>query len=337
MPKRRQIRGIWAKEESMRSIRVASAVFGAAFAIAGAVSAWAQAPYPSKPIRVVTSAAGSNNDWGARLAGEAVGPTLGQRFIVDNRGGFAAEVVAKAPPDGYTLLFYGPAAWTQHLFRDIDFDPVRDLAPITMAMSSPIVLVVHPSVPVRSVKELIALAKAKPGQLNYASGTPGATPYLAGELFKYMAGVNIVRIAYKGTGPSMLGLLGGEVELMFPGAGSVWTHVEQGRLRALGVASAAPSPLTPGLRPIAETVPGYESTSHIAFFAPAGTPKPIIDRLNAEIVKAVNREDIKQLLFKGGVEPVGSTAKWLGDYVAMDVDRIRKMLAAMNVDSKKAY
>lgn len=297
----------------------------------------AQDKYPSKVIRIFTAAAGSNNDWGARLVGDAIYPALGQRVLVENRGGLAAEVVAKAPPDGYTLLFYGPAAWTQQLFRKIDFDPQRDLAPITLAMSSPIVLVVHPSLPVKSVRDLISFAKARPGELNYASGTPGATPYLAGELFKHMAGVNIVRIAYKGTGPSVLGLLGGEVELMFPGAGSVWPHIENRKLRALGVASLKPSPLTPGLRPIAETVPGYESTSNIAFFAPAGTPKPIIERLNREIVRALQSEQLTKTLFKGGVEVVASSEKELADYVDMDLARIKKMLKAAHVDTKKAY
>jgi tripartite-type tricarboxylate transporter receptor subunit TctC len=187
---------------------------------------------------------------------------------------------------------------------------------------------------VKSVKELIALAKARPGQLNYASGTVGATPFLAGELFKYMAKVDIVRVAYKGTGPSMIGVMSGESQLMFPGAGSVWSHVEGGRLRALGVASTKPSPLTPGLQPIALTVPGYESTSNIAFFAPAKTPQPIIDRLHSEIVKAIHKPDVKEILLKGGVEPLGSTPKELGDYVEMDINRITKMLKATGFKSK---
>jgi tripartite-type tricarboxylate transporter receptor subunit TctC len=292
------------------------------------------APYPSKVIRIVTAAAGSNNDWGARLVGDAIGPSLGQRVIVENRGGLAVDVVAKSPPDGYTILFYGPAAWTQHLFRETTVDPLRDLAPITMAMISPIVLVVHPSLPVKSVKELIALAKARPGELNYASGTVGATPFLAGELFKYMARVDIVRVAYKGTGPSMIGVMSGEAQLMFPGAGSVWSHVEAGRLRALGVASTTPSRLTPGLQPIGLTVPGYESTSNIAFFAPAKTPQPIIDRLHQEIVKAIHKPEVKEIMFKGGVEPLGGTPKELGDYVEMDIGRITKMLKATGFKSK---
>ncbi|MGZ8263955.1 MAG: Bug family tripartite tricarboxylate transporter substrate binding protein [Burkholderiales bacterium] len=305
-------------------------IIGAALLALGAAHAHAQAqaPFPSKVVRIVTSAPGSNNDWGARLVGDAISSSLGQRVIVDNRGGLAVDVVAKSPPDGYTILFYGPAAWTQHLFRETSVDPLRDLAPITMAMISPIILVVHPSLPVKSVKDLIALARSRPGELNYASGTVGATPFLAGELFKYMAKVNIVRIAYKGTGPSMIGVMSGEAQVMFPGAGSAWSHVEQGRLRALGVASAKPSPLTPGLQPIGLTVPGYESTSNIAFFAPAKTPQAIVDRLHQEIVKAVHRPSVKEVLIKGGVEPLGTTPRELGDYVAMDLARITKMLAA---------
>jgi len=296
----------------------------------------AQDVYPSKVIRIVTAAPGSNNDWGARLVADGVSASLGQRAIVDNRGGLATEVVWRAPPDGYTILFYGSAAWTQQLFRDIPFDPLRDLAPISLGMSSPIVLVVHPSLPVKSVKELIVLAKARPGQLNYASGTIGATPYIAGEMLKYLAGVNIVRVAYKGTGPSMLGLLGGEVELMFPGAGSVWPHVTQRRLRALGVASSNPSVLTPGLEPIGHTVPGYEVTSNIAFFAPAKTPPAIIDRLHQEITRALLTPQAKDLMFKAGVEPVASTPKALGDYVRMDLDRVTRMLKATNENFKTA-
>jgi tripartite-type tricarboxylate transporter receptor subunit TctC len=305
-------------------------------ALAGSAAlAQAPQPYPAKVIRIVTAAPGSNNDWGARLVGEAISPALGQRVIVENRGGLAVDVVAKSAPDGYTLLFYGPAAWTQHLFRETSVDPIRDLAPITMAMVSPIVLVVHPSLPVKSVKELIALARSRPGDLNYASGTLGATPFLAGELFKYMANVNIVRIAYKGTGPSMIGVMSGEAHLMFPGAGSVWSHIEGGRLRALGVASAKPSPLTPGLQPIALTVPGYEATSNIAFFAPAKTAQAIIDRLHQEIVKAIHRPDMKEMLLRGGVEPLGSTPKELSDYVELDLNRITKMLAATGFKGKQ--
>ena len=296
-----------------------------------AAGASAQDSYPSKVVRIVTSAPGSNNDWGARLLGDEISPSLGHRVIVENRGGLAAEVVAKAAPDGYTVLFYGPAAWTLQLFRGVGFDPVKDLAPVTLAMSSPIVLVVHPSLPVKSVKELIALARARPGALNYASGTIGATPFIAGELFKYMAGVNIVRVPYSGTGPSVIGLISGEVEVMFPGAGSVWHFVEQKRLRALGVASSKPSALTPGLQPIALTVPGYESTSNIAFFVPARTPAAIINRLNRELLLVLAKPDVREKLLKGGVEAVGSTPEELGAYVKSDIARIEKLIKSAGI------
>jgi len=295
-------------------------------AILGAAGAGAQDAYPSRIVRIVTAAPGSNNDWGARLLGDEISPSLGHRVIVENRGGLAAEVVAKAQPDGYTVLFYGPAAWTLQLFRGVGYDPVRDLAPVTLAMSSPIVLVVHPSLPVKSVKELIALARARPGDLNYASGTIGATPFIAGELFKYMAKVKIERVPYSGTGPSVIGLLGGEVEIMFPGAGSVWHFVQQNRLRALGVASAKPSALTPGLQPVALAVPGYEATSNIAFFVPAKTPAAIVSRLHRELVLALGKADVKERLLKGGVEAVGSSPEELGAYVKADIAKIEILM-----------
>ena len=186
----------------MDSWRFAAAALAVGAMMLGAAAAPAQDGYPAKVVRIVTSAPGSNNDWGARLVADEISPTMGHRVIVENRGGLAAEVVAKSAPDGYTVLFYGPAAWTLQLFRRVGFDPVRDLAPVSLAMTSPIVLVVHPSVPAKSVKELVALARSRPGDMNYASGTVGATPFIAGELFKYMAKVNIVRVAYSGTGPS---------------------------------------------------------------------------------------------------------------------------------------
>jgi tripartite-type tricarboxylate transporter receptor subunit TctC len=310
----------------MRSLRLIAELMPVAIMVLCAAAGRAQDHYPSRIVRIVTAAPGSNNDWGARLLGDEISPSLGHRVIVENRGGLAAEVVAKAQPDGYTVLFYGPAAWTLQLFRGVGYDPVRDLAPVTLAMSSPIVLVVHPSLPVKSVKELIALARARPGDLNYASGTIGATPFIAGELFKYMAKVKIERVPYSGTGPSVIGLLGGEVEIMFPGAGSVWHFVQQNRLRALGVASAKPSALTPGLQPVALAVPGYEATSNIAFFVPAKTPAAIVNRLHRELVLALGKADVKERLLKGGVEAVGSSPEELGAYVKADIAKIEILM-----------
>lgn len=319
----------------MRLSRVLAGMLAAGTAVLGAGAHSQESSYPSKVIRIVTAAPGSNNDWGARLLADEISPSLGQRLIVENRGGLAAEAVAKSSPDGYTVLFYGPAAWTQQLFRPTGYDPVRDLAPVTLAMTSPIVLVVHPSLPVRSVKELIALARARPGDLNYASGTIGATPFIAGELFKHMARVEIVRVPYSGTGPSMIGLLSGEVELMFPGAGSVWHFVQQNRLRALGVASTRPSPLTPGLQPIALTVPGYEAISMIAFFVPARTPAPIVTRLNRELVTALGRTDVRERLLKGGVEAVGSSPEELGAYVKADIAKIEVLVKSAGLGASE--
>ena len=318
----------------MRSLRLVAELLSVAIMVLCAAAGRAQDHYPSKIVRIVTAAPGSNNDWGARLLGDEISPSLGHRVIVENRGGLAAEVVAKAQPDGYTVLFYGPAAWTLQLFRGVGYDPVRDLAPVTLAMSSPIVLVVHPSLPVKSVQELIALARARPGDLNYASGTIGATPFIAGELFKYMAKVKIERVPYSGTGPSVIGLLGGEVEIMFPGAGSVWHFVQQNRLRALGVASAKPFALTPGLQPVALTVPGYEATSNIAFFVPAKTPAAIVNRLHRELVLALGKADVKERLLKGGVEAVGSSPEELGAYVKADIAKIEALIRSAGIKTQ---
>ena len=201
----------------MHLTRLARWTSALGFIFLGASMTFAQ-NYPNKVVRIVTAAPGSNNDWGARIIAQELNRNLGQSVIVENRGGVAVEFTAKAPPDGYTLMFYGNTVWLLPFLRDnVPYDPVRDLAPITLAVTSPIIIVVHPSMPVKSVKELIALAKARPGQLNYAAGTIGASPHLATELFKAMTGTDILRVPYKGTGPSVIALVGGEVHLMFSG------------------------------------------------------------------------------------------------------------------------
>ncbi|MGZ5116864.1 MAG: Bug family tripartite tricarboxylate transporter substrate binding protein [Burkholderiales bacterium] len=206
--------------------------------VLGCGAAMAQEQYPSKVIRLVTAASGGNADVLGRFIQSGLTASLGQQVIVDNRGSIAPAVVAKAPPDGYTILVSGSSLWLLPLLKPGVPWEVRDFAPITLATSSPSVLVVHPSVPVKTVRQLIALAKARPGELNYAAGTLGATPHLAGELFKHMAGINIVRVGYKGTGPGVIALMSGEVHLMFPGAPAAMPYVKQGRLRALAVCSA---------------------------------------------------------------------------------------------------
>ncbi|HEV8520097.1 MAG TPA: tripartite tricarboxylate transporter substrate binding protein [Burkholderiales bacterium] len=268
--------------------------------------------YPSKPIRMLTAEAGGGADFVARVIARELSANLGEQVVVDNRGGaggiIAGEIVARAAPDGYTLLFYGPAIWLLPFLRNhVPYDPVRDFSPITMAVTTPNILVVHPSLPVSSVGELIALAKARPGQINDAGANTGSSVHLAAELFKAMAGVKIVRVPFKGVGPALNALIAGQVQIMFPSAGAVAPHVKSGRLRALAVTSAQPTALAPGLPTVAASgVPGYESIAMFGIFAPARLPAALSNRLHQEIVRALLRPEVKSRLFESGVEPVGS-------------------------------
>ena len=289
----------------MRQWRRLAGVFLSGMCVAGAALAQT---WPAKPIRIVTVAPGSANDIVARLIAQELRPALGQTVVVDNRGTIAAEIVARAPADGYTLLLYGSAVWLSPFIRsNTPYDPVKDFAPITLVASSPNVLVVHPSLPVKSARELIALARSRPGDLNYAAGSLGAAPHLAAELFKSMAKLNIVRVAYKGTGGSLIGLLSGEVEMMFPTAGSVTPHIKSGKLRALAVTSLQPTALAPGLPVLAAALPGYESVSLNGMFAPAKTPDPIIRQLNQEIVRIMTRAEVKEKLVAAGTDAMATT------------------------------
>ena len=285
-------------------------------------------PYPAKPIRIVTTEPGSGSDIVLRSIAQSLSASLGQQVIIDNRGIVAGEIVAKAPADGYTLLAYGSALWIAPLLRDsVPYDPLQDFAPVTVTVITPNVLVVHPSLPVKTVKELIALARARPGQLNYASSSTGATPHLTAELFKAMAGIDIVRIPFRGTGPALVALLGGQVQLMFPNAGAATPHVQSGRLRALAVTTSAPSALAPGLPTVAAAgLPGYESESPLAMFAPARTPATIIQRLNQEMARALNEPGARTRLFNSGMEAVGSTPEQLTATVRLDIAKWGKLI-----------
>jgi tripartite-type tricarboxylate transporter receptor subunit TctC len=295
---------------------------------------WAQAAstgagqaYPSRPVRIVTSEPGGGNDIVARIVADGLSNSLPQRAIVDNRGIVAVEIAAKAAPDGHTLVVYGATIWLMQYLRDkVAWDPLKDLAPVTLAVTLPNILVVHPALPVKSVKELITLAKAKPGGLNYAAGTIGVSPHLAAELFKVMAGVNIVMIPYKGGGPALNGLIGGEAQLMFPNVGAVMAHIRSGRVRALAVSTAKPSPLVPGLPTIASTVPGYEHAAAICVFAPARTPPAIIDVLSREMARTLTRAEVKERLFNLGAEVVASSPPELAAYMRADMARMGKVI-----------
>lgn len=288
--------------------------------------------YPNKPIRLVTAEAGGGNDFSARLIVQGLAGSLGQPMVIDNRGGaggaIAADIVAKAQPDGYTLLLYANNIWIIPLLRNnAPYDVVRDFSPITWAAGSPNIVVVHPSLPVKSIEELIAHARARPGELNYGSGGSGSSTHLAMELFKSMAGVNIVRVPFKGNAPAMNALFGGEVQLMFVTAGTVTPHLKSGRLRALAVTSAQPSALAPGLPTVASSgLPGYESNQIYGVFAPSRTPAAIVRRLNDEIVRVLGRADVREKFLAGGVEPVGSTPQQLAATIKSEIARMRKVI-----------
>ena len=285
-------------------------------------------PYPNKPVRIVTTEPGSGNDLVARLIVPWLSASLGQPVVVDNRGILAGEIVAKATPDAYTLLSYGSPLWLAPFMRErVPYDPVKDFAPITLAASSPNVLIVHPSLPVNSVRELIAAARARPGELNYSSSSTGATPHLAAELFKAMAGVNIVRVPYKGSGAALTALIGGQVHVMFPNAGAVTPYLKSGRLRALAVTTNEPSALVPGLPTLAASgLPGYESVSPFGIFAPAGTPPALVHRLNQEIVGALRKPEVIERLFNTGTESVASSPEQLAATIKSEMAKWGKVI-----------
>jgi len=288
--------------------------------------------FQNKPVRIVTSESGGGNDLAARLVAQGLTAGLGRQVVVENRGGaggsIAAELVAKAAPDGHTLLFYGSAIWLMPYLRDdLPYDPVRDFAPVTLAVQSPNILIVHPSLPVRTVRDLISVAKTRPGALNYGSGQTGSSTHLAAELFKTMAGVDITRIVYKGGGLVINDLISGELQLMFITAGSVARHLKSGKIRAIAITSARPSSLLPDLPTIAATgVPGYEAVSMLGLFVPAKTPPPLVNRLNQEIVRVLARPEIKERFFNTGVETVGSTPGEFAATIKSEMTRMGKVI-----------
>jgi tripartite-type tricarboxylate transporter receptor subunit TctC len=308
--------------------KVAAGVAGAALTvlIAGAAHAQEQA-YPNRYIRILTSEAGSTNDIVGRVIARQLGSVLGQQVVVENRGGPAADVAARAAPDGYSILLYGSSVWVLPYFRRMSYDPLRDLTPVSSAYSQAIILLVHPSLPVKSVKDLIALAKARPGELNYSAGTTAATPHLAMELFKYQSKLNFLRVNYRGTQPAVNALMAGEVQVMFTGAGSVMPMVKAGRLRAIAVTTAERSPLTPGLPTVAESgLPGYEFTSVVGIFAPAKTPPAIVDLLSREISAILKRPEVAEPMFEAGIAALGSSSEDFGVRVRADIERWRKVI-----------
>ncbi len=285
--------------------------------------------YPTKPIRFVI---GPAPDVLARLVGQKLTDAWGQQVIVDRRpaagGIIAGETVAKAPPDGYTwLLSTGAYPTLMGLYPKLPFDFVRDLAPVSLLATIPFLLVVHPSVPVKSVQELVKLARAKPGQLNYASSGNGTTAHLAGEMFKNMAGVNIVHVPYKGTVEGVTDLIGGQVHMMFAIMQLGFPYVKAGKLRALAVSGAKRSQSAPDFPTIAESgVPGYEFTSWNGVHVTAGTSKAIVGRIHAELMKVVALPDVRERMFNLGMEIAGSTPEELAALVKSDIAKWGKVI-----------
>jgi tripartite-type tricarboxylate transporter receptor subunit TctC len=289
--------------------------------------------YPSRVVRILTTEPGTSTDVAARLIAQGLTGSLGQPVIVENRGIMAVETVAKAPPDGHSLVLYTSPLWLTPFMRDnASWDPVRDFAPITLVLNSPYVLVAHASLPVNTLGELIALAKARPGELNYGSSSAGSANHLAAELFKAMAGVNIVRVPYKGAGPALSAMLAGQVQVMFAGPGAVAPHVKTGRLKALAVTTAQPSALAPGLPTVAASgLPGYEASSLAGMFAPAKTPALVVTRLNQEIVRIIRRADVKERLFDFGTEGIGNSPEEFAATIKSEMAAMGKLIKDVGI------
>lgn len=293
--------------------------------------------YPSRPVRVVVAfPAGGATDTIARLVGQRLSESWRQPVLVDNRAGatgaVGSEHVAKSPGDGYTLLMgtasthsVAPAVNPKLPYR------LSDFAPVSLVATFPNMLVVHPSVPARTVSELIALLKANPGKLNFGSSGIASSVHLGGELFKMMTGTDMVHVPYKGSAPALNDLLAGQIQLMFDNMTTVWPHAQSGRLRALGVAGLERSPAAPDVPAIAETLPGFEANSWVGFFTPAGTPPDIVRAIAAETRKAVSVPEVSQKLRELGAQPVGGTPEEFAAFVRRDTERWRKVAAAANV------
>ena len=311
-----------------RALQIKTAIAGVL--LAGSTCAAHAQSYPTKPLKFVTSEVGGGSDFVARLIASGLASGLGQPIVVDNRAGgvIPGEVVTRAPADGYTLLVYGGAFWLAPLLQDkMPYDVVRDFTPIILLATSPNILVVNPSMPVRSVSELIALAKRKPGELNYSAAGIASSGNLAAELFNAMAAVNIVRINYKGTGQAVNDLIGGQVHLSFPNPTSASPHIKSGRLRAIAVTGAQPSTIFPELPTIAASgVPGYEAGSSFGMFGPAKLTAPLVLLLNQETGKVLSTADIKERFLGVGVETMGGTPDYFAAKMKSEMTRMGKVI-----------
>lgn len=307
-------------------------LFGCLLVLGAPGAALAQA-YPAKPIRVVVPyAPGGATDLTARLVGQKMQAALKQNVIVDNRPGaggvIGADVVAKAPPDGYTVLIGVPAEMAiLPQLQKVPYNVARDFTPVSLAAVTPLILVVHPSLPVKSVKELVAFVRARPGQLSYASAGTGGVQHLAAELLKITARIDVTHVPYKGAGPVMPDLIGGHIPMFFSGMPPAMPHVKAGKLRALAVTTTKRSPAAPEVPTMVESgMPGFDISNWFAYFVPAGTSADVISRLNSEINRGLKFQDVKDKLASVGAETVGTTPEELGKFVKAETEKFAKLI-----------
>ena len=321
----------------MKQLRVVLVVCGA---LCGA-SALHAADYPVRSIRyIVPQGAGGSSDTLARAVAQRLAESLGQQVVVDNRpgatGNIGAEIAARAAPDGYTPLQVATShATNPALGVRMPFDPVRDFAPITLLSQSPNLWIVHPSLPVKSVRELIALAQSRPGEINYSSSGTGSSQHLAGELLKSSAHIDIVHIPYKGSPPALLDLIGGRVMLMCSTISPAMPLVRAGKVRALAVTSLKRSPVAPEVPTVAESgLPGYEATAWQGVLAPAGTPREIVGKLNVELVRIVQQPEVRKQLADQGYDPAGTTSDQFAEYVKTEIAKWSKVIKAAGLKAE---
>ena len=308
---------------------------------AQSATAAAGTPYPTKAIRlVVPFAPGGSNDIMARLIGQKFSESLGEQVVVDNRGGasgiIGTDIAAKAPPDGYTLLMMSlTLAVNPSLYRKLPYDTRNDLAPVTLVASAPLMLVVHPSIPAKSVQDFVTYAKANPGKLNFGSGGAGTTPHLAGEMLKTMAGVQMTHVPYKGGGPALTDLVGGQIQVMLENIPSTLPFAKSGKLRALAVSGLKRSALVPDLPTLDESgLKGYEIVGWNGLFLPAGTPQAVVTRLHAETTKALAQTDMKARLATLGAEGVGSSPAEFRAFFAAEIVKWAKVVKAAGLKAE---
>jgi tripartite-type tricarboxylate transporter receptor subunit TctC len=310
----------------------------ACVALAFAATAHAQTTYPTKPVRIIVpQSPGASTDLTARLIAQRLNAALGQPFVVDNRPGAGSivgtDLVAKAAPDGYTLLVVASSiTLNPTLHKNLPFEPIRDFAPITQLSSFPNLLTVHPTLPVKTVKDLIALAKAKPGSLNYGSSGSATGTHLSAELFKYMTGIDMVHVPYKGGGPAVQALLGGQVQLNFATIVTILPHMKSGKLRGIAVTTAKRSPAAADIPTIAESgVPGYDHGPWNGFLAPAKTPRAVVAKLNQETARILHSPDVKNVFMSEGAEPVGNKPEEFAAIIKSETEKWAKVIKAAGI------